>query len=96
MLTRNTRPQGIRSLVIAAIASPALLALGHYHVAQRELNGPTDYLTIRADSFEYVKMIEGDLGTARPPFKYRIFVPLVAKILPVPPIEVLLLGSFNR
>lgn len=77
----------INQLCIIGITSLILLICGHLTVVQRKEQGDTRYQTIRGDSRHYIKMIENEISTASPPFKYRVLVPYLAKHLPYSPIE---------
>ena len=69
--------------------SIVLVALGHTFVLQRSLHGPTEYLTIGGDTAAYVAMIETGFASTRAPFKYRIAVPALGKLIPLPPTDAL-------
>jgi len=71
-----------------------LVVAGHILVLQRTLDGPTRYLTIQGDTIAYVSMIEGDLSSTAAPFKYRVLVPLLARLLPLSPTESLRVISY--
>jgi len=62
------------------------LALGHCFVLQRHDHAMKHELTIRGDTLEYIKMIQGDYTHTRPPFKHRVMVPLLAGALPWSPL----------
>jgi len=75
------------SLSFIVTVSLILLVAGHLFVLQRSTNPSVSYLAARGDSVAYVQMIEGHWRTMRVPFRYRVFVPLLARILPLSPLD---------
>lgn len=72
------------ALLLAGLAA-GFVALGHGFVLQKRVDGPTRYLNLAGgDAAEYLAMVEGGPGDALPPFRYRVLVPFLAKVLPLP------------
>ena len=86
MLEANNQPF---SLFFAVAVSLALLVAGHLFVLQRSANPTISYLQERGDSVAYVQLVEGQWRTMRVPIRYRIFVPLLASVLPLAPLDAL-------
>ena len=82
-MKQSSYPNLTKIVLIALI----LLLMGHNFVLQRTHTNASRTLTIRGDTDHYVSMIEGNWSTADAPFRFRILVPLIASILPLPPIE---------
>lgn len=80
------RATAVRSLVIVLVMSAALVLLGDRLISQRQLNGPPGgEMTISGDTLAYVQMIEGDFKAVGKPYRYRILVPFMGRVLPFPP-----------
>jgi len=86
--------QGILRFLLLMVIPLLFVVSGHFFVLQRTLNGPTPYLTIRGDTLSYVRMIEGNLSSLRSPFKYRILVPFIARLLSFSPTDSLRIISY--
>jgi hypothetical protein len=85
-----------RPLSLATIfgAPLALVVAGHVLVLQRTTHPTEGYLAIRGDSNAYIEMVEGHWRTMRVPFRYRIFVPWLAHLLPMSPVNALRLITY--
>ncbi|MFH0778880.1 MAG: hypothetical protein V2A71_09660 [Candidatus Eisenbacteria bacterium] len=65
-----------------ALASLAFLLAGHFLVLQRSEPASEEFLRIRGDSIEYLRMAEGEKSVPSP-FRYRVLVPAVVSWLPL-------------
>jgi hypothetical protein len=72
------RPFKAKAVLVAVI----LLLAGHFLVLQRTDDSAEEFLRVRGDSVEYVRMAEAD-GSAPTPFRYRPLVPSLVSLLPL-------------
>jgi hypothetical protein len=83
----------LRSIGFVVIALVFVL-LGHTLVLQRTEKGPTRAFTIRGDTISYKMMIEEGFTTVHSPYRYRILVPLIARLMPFSSFESLRIVSY--
>ena len=79
------RSRNIKSFLFVCLLAGLLLLLGDRLISQRQLDGPSAEMTISGDTLVYVSMIEGDFDSAPNPFKYRVLVPAIGKVIPLSP-----------
>ena len=77
-------PKTRRYLLILLIPV-VLLLIGATAILHRKDNAPERVGSLTIDTVQYVKMIEGRFDDAMPPYRYRIGVPSIARLLPLPP-----------
>ncbi len=78
-------------LVVAA----GLVLIGHFFVIQREPSAaPGSYRNMSSDAVKYVCMVEKDFTCANTPFRYRVLVPILARLLPLSAPEALRLITY--
>jgi hypothetical protein len=94
MRAQNATTSRPLSLATVFGAPLALVAAGHLLVLQRAAHPTKSYLAIRGDSNAYIEMVQGHWRTMRVPFRYRVFVPWLAHLLPVSPLTALRLISY--
>jgi hypothetical protein len=60
------------------------------------MDGPTTHLNIRmsGDPLQYVKMTTGQMDQVAEPYRYRVLVPWLAHMLPLPPLAALRLITY--
>lgn len=84
----------LTSLILLVVISVLFVVAGHGLVRERSIDGPTEDLAIGGDTLVYVSMIEGRWSAAAQPFKYRILVPLLARLLVLTPLDALRFISY--
>lgn len=70
------------------------LTIGHGFVLQRTATNLSETMAIGGDTNYYLSMINGNWVTTPSPFKFRIFVPILARLLPYSPTDSLRLISY--
>ncbi len=65
--------------------SAFLLILGDFLIVQRTVSDFNSNNILRGDSIQYIKMINEGFSKAENPYRYRIMVPIIAKMLPFKP-----------
>lgn len=92
---RLMRAEYFKKLLWAVSLSLLLVVAGHMWVLQRTTNNPSSYaLTVRHDALKYIGMVEGNWESVNPPFRYRILVPLLARLIPLAPDQALRLLNY--
>lgn len=85
MSISDNQARKIKSFLLIFLLAGLLLLLGDKLISQRQLDGPSPEMTISGDTLVYVAMIEGEIDSAPTPFKYRVLVPLIGRVLPLSP-----------
>ena len=91
MITTDSLPVNGKAFprFFVVLVAFAFVLAGHLFVLQRSANPTVSYLEARGDSVAYAQMVEGQWRTMRVPFRYRVLVPLMARALPLPPLDAL-------
>lgn len=78
------------------IVSMLFLLGGHFFVIQRKPSAvPGTYRNMSSDALQYICMIEGDFSCASVPFRNRVLVPTLAKLIPLPAPDALRLITYT-
>ncbi|MDH7480538.1 MAG: hypothetical protein QHH26_01015 [Armatimonadota bacterium] len=72
-----------RKLLLIITLSVVLIAIGHSIVIQRKPDGLSPWTRLTPDALQYISMASGSMSS--PPFSYRVLVPYLASLLPMPP-----------
>lgn len=78
------------------IVSVLLVLAGHFFVIQREPSAaPGTYRNMSYDALQYISMIEDDFSSTVVPYRNRILVPALAKLIPLPAPDALRLITYT-
>lgn len=76
-----------REVILFAVVAMGLVLFGNQFVLERSLGAQLPVMQIRDDALQYAQMAEGATDEVYQAYRYRVFVPLVAKFMPGPALD---------